>query len=84
METVFDHNITDKELRWLVSFGSIEKVKKKIKGNSNPDFHFRKISDLYRHRKDYKKAFEYVEKMRDSEAKTRLGVFIYKDEQGLV
>jgi hypothetical protein len=73
VETVFDHNITEKELSYL--YDNSSKVKhKRILNNQDQDFHFQEISTLYQFcRDDYLNAYTYAGKIEN--LKLRVGRF---------
>ena len=67
METIFDHNITEDEIKSIfISNFTIEEAKEFI-SDFNKDEHTALIAKLYALRKDFKKAEEYINKIEDEE-----------------
>ena len=67
METIFDHNITEDEIKSIfISNFTIEEAKEFI-SDFNKDEHMALIAKLYALRKDFKKAEEYINKIEDEE-----------------
>ena len=63
METIFEHNVTDEELRLLL--GSVPQKEEYIKGK-NQESHYRTLYRLYLMRGDKPKAKEYFDKLPDT------------------
>ncbi|MBO8152689.1 MAG: hypothetical protein H0Z30_09390 [Candidatus Marinimicrobia bacterium] len=65
METIFDHDITEEEVKILLDF-TIDEAREFILTLSK-DANIALIAELYALRKDFKKAEEYINKIEDEE-----------------
>jgi len=63
METIFDHNVTEDELKWLLNYPYTQKEYLDLIGNT--DDHLVHIAELYFHRGKKFKAKRYINKVTD-------------------